>query len=83
MPAGSEIGVKTDNWHIWELLAGPTFEIPIAKNEKISFYFDALGGILKTTIPGNESGQTYTNPPMAAFQSISKIPFAATFFFTR
>jgi hypothetical protein len=79
MPAGSEIGVKSDNWHIWKILAGPTFEIPLVKNGKASFECAVLGGLLKTSIPGYEIGTTYGNPPTTTFESVSKIPLAATF----
>ena len=34
MPPGSEVVVRSDNWHIWKLLVGPIFEIPLnAKRE--------------------------------------------------
>jgi hypothetical protein len=79
MPVGSEIGVKTDNWHIWKILAGPTFEVPFTKNRKTSFECSVLGGVLKTTIPGYEIGATYGNPPTAIFESVSKIPLPASF----
>ncbi len=79
MPSGSEIVVKTDNWHIWKLLAGPTFEIPFKQKGKTSIEFGVLGGILKTTIPGFESGEFYDNPPMAFIEGIGKIPLPTTF----
>ena len=79
MPAGSEIGVKTDNWHIWKILAGPTFEFPFTKNGKLSFECGVLGGVLKTTIPGYEIGASYSNPPIVSLQSVYKIPLPTTF----
>jgi hypothetical protein len=79
MPAGSEIAVKSDNWHIWKILAGPTFEIPLIKNGKTSFEGGVFGGLLKTSIPGFEIGTTYGNPPTVSFESVSKIPLAAAF----
>jgi hypothetical protein len=79
LPSGSEIGVKTDNWHIWKILAGPTFDVPVTKNGKTNFECDILGGVLKTTIPGSEIAVTYGNPPMAFAESVSKTPLPVSF----
>jgi hypothetical protein len=87
LPDGSEVSVKSYNWHIWKVLAGPTFEIPFSKNKRTSFVIDLLGGILKTSIPGYEYGSTFTNPsmafltnpPMAFFAEVSKIPLPTSF----
>jgi len=51
-PNGSQIGAKSDNWHIWKWLAGPTIETPLSANGKMSLEFDAVAGVLKTKIPG-------------------------------
>jgi hypothetical protein len=79
LPDGSEVAVKSDNWHIWKVLGGPTFEIPFSKDKKTSFVCDLLGGILKTGIPGYEYGSTFSNPPMSFFAEVSKIPLPTSF----
>jgi hypothetical protein len=79
LPPGSEIAVGSDNWHIWKILAGPTIQIPLTQKGKTSLAFGVLGGILKTTVPGYESSTYYGNPPIATFESFSKIPLPAAF----
>ena len=79
LSGASFVAVKSDNWHIWKILAGPTFQIPLSKNGKTTFECDALGGILKTSIPAYETGVNIFNPPMNFFVSIGKTPLPTTF----
>jgi hypothetical protein len=71
--------VKDDNWHIWKVLAGPTFELSCPKNKKLSFEADILGGIMKTTVPGGEMGVSIANPPTVFVVGYAPTPLSATF----
>ena len=79
LPPGSQIGVWSDNWHIWKLLIGPTFQIPLTKKGRTNFECAILGGILKTSIPGYGVGVFYDNPPTASEAFTSKIPLSNAF----
>ncbi len=79
MPVGTETLVKTGNWHVWKILAGPIFEIPLAKNGKTSFQCETLGGVLKTTIPSFAFVEIYNNPPSFYSAGIGEVPLAVTF----
>jgi hypothetical protein len=53
-PTEYQIIVKSDNWHIWKFLVGPTMEFPLKQNGKTNLDLSILAGVLKTTIPGHE-----------------------------
>jgi hypothetical protein len=78
-PPGSGVYAKSDNWHIWKLLAGPLMETSLRGHEKISLECAVLAGMLKTMIPGHEVGVVYPNYSGAEFSSAAPIPFSPAF----
>jgi hypothetical protein len=78
-PPGSQIIVKSDNWHIWKFLAGPVIEIPLTPNGKTSLEFGVVAGILKTTIPGYEFRVIYAGMNRVDFASRGPISLPVVF----
>jgi hypothetical protein len=48
---GSEVYAGSLSWHIWKLLIGPTYKIPVVKSGTINFQCGAAGGLMNTTLP--------------------------------
>jgi len=78
-PSGSQIGAKSDNWHIWKWMAGPTIETPLSTNGKVSLEFNAVAGILKTKIPGYKYTVIYPDQNTVEFEARAPISLAASF----
>jgi hypothetical protein len=71
-PTGTQIMVKSDNWHIWKFLVGPTIELPLKQNGKTSLDLGIIAGVLKTTIPGYEFGAI--SPDQREMEFVSYAP---------
>jgi hypothetical protein len=79
LPTGSQVFVKSDNWHIWKFLAGPTIELPLKQNGNTNLDLGILAGVLKTTIPGYEFGIASPDRSQVAFVSYAPVSIPLAF----
>jgi hypothetical protein len=79
LPVGSQVFVKSDNWHIWKFLAGPTIELPMKPAGRTSLDFGILAGVLKTTIPGYEFGIASPDGSQRSFVSYAPVSIPVAF----
>jgi len=79
LPAGSQVRVKSDNWHIWKFLAGPTMELPLNQNGKTNLDLGILAGVLKTNIPGYKYGIISPDQQVMEFASWAPVSIPPAF----
>ena len=79
LPVGSQVMVKSDNWHIWKFLAGPTIELPLKLNGKTSLDLGILAGVFKTTIPGYQYGAISPDQSYGEFVSWAPVSIPLAF----
>jgi hypothetical protein len=57
------------SWHIWKLLLGPSYKIPVGDDGKLYFQCGVSGGMMKTTLPGSWEQLTFTNGASSFFNN--------------
>jgi opacity protein-like surface antigen len=64
-----QVYASSYSWHIWKLLLGPSYQIPVGKDGKLNFQFGVSGGMMRTTLPGSGEQLTYTNSAASYFNN--------------